>query len=317
MDIKQFFNKKKTIEFIVKDTNNNNNSNSNTMESFNRLLEPYNTCDYISCDIITELMKSVMPSTEVVHSYTSCHKIIKVKISELLVAPIVNWQYNRPPDLTRCNDIARYHFFSKNIPDNMLYFSFNNKDKKFNVIDGIHRYTSLKIIKEQNSKPLDMITPGEFGNDNDAKWLYESYIIINIRFNATEGELIELFKALNKSAPIPELYIKDVKNEKRHIIETLANSWQIKYKEHFSSNNKPTKPNVNRDRFIDLLETLYDKHNINEENKSMLEQLLDDLNFQISHSPLPKGLTQNAQDKCAKSGCWLFIYKLDELLKMI
>ena len=288
------------------------------MESFYRVLEPYKNSEYIPCNIIPEVIQYLMPSSEIVHSYTPCHKIVKVKVSDILEAPITNWQYNRPPDLTRCNDIARYHYFSKNIPDNMLYFAFNNKNQKFNVIDGIHRYTSLKIIKEHNSKPLDIITPGDFGNDNDAKWLYESYVIINVRFNATEGELIELFKALNKSAPIPELYIKDVKREKRDIIESLANSWQIKYKEHFSSSNKPTKPNINRDRFIDLLEILYDKYNISEDNKNKLDQILYDKNFEISHTILPKGfLTKNAYEKCFKSGCWLFIYKPEELVNMI
>ncbi len=294
---------------VLKDTN---------LESFYKLLEPYNTSEYIPCGIIPDLIKTVMPSSEIIHSYSLLHHVIKLKVSDMLEAPISNWQYNRPPDLVRCNDIARYHYLSKNILDNMLYLAFNNKDKKFNVIDGIHRYTSLKIIKEENSKPLDMLTPGDFGNDNNAKWLYDSYIIINVRFNSTEGDLIELFKALNKSAPIPELYIKDVKKEKRDIIETLSNSWQIKYKDHFSSSAKPTKPNVNRDRFIDFLELLYDKHNIGEDNKNKLGQLLDDANFQISHSDLPKNLiTQNAREKCLKTGCWLFVYKLDKLLKII
>ena len=308
MSIQTFLKKKRTVVVVEDDD----------MESFYRLLEPFKTAEYIPSSVIIDLITAAFPSAEVLHNYTPCHKIIKVKISDLLCAPITNWQYNRPPDFTRCNDIAKYHFYSKNIPDNMLYFAFNNKNKKFNVVDGIHRYTSLKIIKQHNSKPLEILTPGEFGSNNDAKWLYDSYIILNIRFNSTEGELIELFKTLNKSAPIPELYIRDTKKEKRDVIESLASSWQIKYKEHFSSSNKPTKPNVNRDRFIDLLETLYDKHNINEDNKHKLEQLLDDANFDISHSTLPKSLlTQNARDKCVKSGCWLFVYKPDELIKMI
>jgi len=308
MSIQSFLKKKRTVVVIEDDD----------IENFYRLLESFKTAEYIPSNIIPDLITAAFPSAEVIHSYTPCHKIIKVKITDILFAPITNWQYNRPPDLTRCNDIAKYHFYSKNIPDNMLYFAFNNKDQKFNVIDGIHRYTSLKIIKEHNSKPLDMITPGDFGNDNDAKWLYDSYIIINLRFNSTEGDLIELFKALNKSAPIPDLYIRDTKKEKRDVIESLANSWQIKYKEHFSSSNKPTKPNVNRDRFIDLLESLYDKHSITEDNKHKLGQLLDDANFVISHSVLPKGLlTQNAREKCVHSGCWLFVYKPDELVKMI
>jgi hypothetical protein len=318
MSIKQFLNKKSIGGENKKIMRNVVVVEDDTFQRFYDLIEPYKTAEYIPSDIINDLLTSIMPSSEVLHSYTPYHKIIKVKISDILEAPITNWQYNRPPDLTRCYDIARYHFLSKNIPDNMLYFAFNNKQQKFNVIDGIHRYTSLKIIKEQNSKPLDILTPGDFGSDNDAKWLYDSYMILNIRFNATEGDLIELFKALNKSSPIPDLYIRDVKQEKRNIIENIANTWQVRYKEHFSSSNKPTKPNINRDRFIDLLEILYDKHCITEENKNKLGQLLDDMNFKIKHTKLPKGiLTQNGYDKCNRSGCWLFIYKSEEIQKMI
>lgn len=319
MNIKQFLNKKTVIGERKKIMRNVVVvEEDDTSQRFYDLINPYKTAEYIPGNIIPELLTSIMPSAEVLHSYTPYHKIIKVKITDILEAPITNWQYNRPPDLTRCHDIARYHFLSKNIPDNMLYFAFNNKQQKFNVIDGIHRYTSLKIIKEHNSKPLEMLTPGDFGSDNDAKWLYDSYIIVNVRFNATEGDLIELFKALNKSSPIPELYIRDVKQEKRNIIESIANTWQVKYKEHFSSSNKPTKPNINRDRFIDLLDFLYDKHGITEETKNKLEQLIYDKNFIISNSNLPKGLlTQNGYEKCLKSGCWLFVYKPEELERII
>ena len=137
-----------------------------------------------------------------------------------------------------------------------------------------------------------------------------------MRFNSTEGELIELFKTLNKSTPIPDLYIRDVVKEKRDIIENVANNWQVKYKTHFSSNNKPNKPNINRDRFIDLLEQIYNKYNINENNKNLLEEVLERANWNISVN-IPLKLSETIVKKCKDSGCWLFIYSDDKLLKII
>jgi hypothetical protein len=303
---------------------NNNNLKKPTLiieeddsnENVGNILEPYKNMEYIPLNIIENLIKYSFQSSEILHSYSSYHKIVKIQISDLLTAKISNWKYNRPPDLIRCLDIARYIYLSKNVIDTMLYVSFNNKNQSFEIIDGIHRYTSLKIIQRENSKQLDLLTPSEFGNNNDAKWLYDSYIILNIRINTTEGELIELFKSLNKSNPIPDLYIRDVNKDKREIIEAVSNNWQIKYKSHFSSNNKPNKPNINRDRFIDLLEKIYDKYNISNENKQLLDELLQRTNTNILYN-IPKKLSTPIKEKCIATGLWLFIYSPDELIKMI
>jgi len=258
-----------------------------------------------------------MSSIEIVHTYSERHFILKIKIKDLLKASITNWKYNRPPDMVRCGDIAKYIYLLQSPVDTMLYLNFNNKTKSFDVIDGIHRYTSLKIIKDNNSNSsLDFITPGDYGNNNDADWLYESHIILNMRFNSTEGELIELFKTLNKSTPIPDLYIRDVVKEKRDIIENLANKWQTKYKSHFSPNNKPNKPNINRDRFIDLLEQIYNKYNINENNKTLLEEVLERANWNISVN-IPLKTSETIVKKCKDSGCWLFIYSDEKIVKIV
>jgi hypothetical protein len=200
----------------------------------------------------------------------------------------------------------------------MIYLSFNNKKQTFDIVDGIHRYTSLKIIKENNSIPLDLLTPSDFGNNNDAEWLFNSYIIINLRINALDGELIELFKNLNKSNPVPELYIRDVNKEKKEIIEKIVNDWQQKYSSHFSSKLKPYKPNINRDRFIDLVEIIYDKYEISYEKKDFLEHLLERTNTNISYN-VPRKITKtkSVNEKCLETGCWLFIYSIEELTKMI
>ena len=302
-DIRNFIAKNKK-KLIIEDT------------PLNNLLEPYKKCEFIPNNIINNLLMIIMPTSEIIHSYSDRHMIIKIKISDLLESPISNWKYNRPPDQIRCADIAKYIYLSKKPLDTMLYVSFNNINQSFDVIDGIHRYTSLKILKENNSKSLDLITGGDYGNNNDAEWLYNSYIILNIRFNAIEGELIELFKNLNKSSPISDLYIRDFVKEKREIIENVANNWQVKFKSHFSSNNKPNKPNINRDRFIDLLQEIYIKYNINEDNKQLLEQVLDRANWNISIN-IPNKLSETIIDKCKFTGCWLFIYTNDKLIKMI
>lgn len=289
---------------------------SNNTNNFCELLKPYTNSEFLPTHIINKMLLYAFKSCEIMHEYTSYHKIIKIKISDLISAPIVNWQYNRPPDQTRCYDIARYIYRSKTAVDTMLYLSFNTKNQTFDIIDGIHRFTSIKIIENNNSKPLDLLTPSEFGNNEDAQWLYDSYIIINLRINASEGELIELFKSLNKSNPIPELYIRDVNKCKKDIIESMSNNWQVKYTCHFSSNNSPNKPNINRDRFIDLLEIIYDKYKITEETKSLLESKLELANTNISYNK-PKKLTKKVIEKCTKSGCWLFVYNIQELAKMI
>ena len=301
--------KKKPNIIIEEDTKSN---------SFIELLEPFRNQEYIPTNVINPIILSVFPSCEVLHEYSANHKIIKIKIEDLLSGPIMNWQYNRPPDMIRCNDIARYIYKSKTSIDTMLYLSFNNKTQAFDIIDGIHRYTSLKIIKEHNSKPLDLITPSDFGNNNDANWLFDIYIIINLRINALDGELIELFKNLNKSNPIPDLYIRDVNKDKKEIIEKIAKNWQTKYPSHFSSKSKPYKPNINRDRFIDLLEIVYDKYEINEEKKPLLENILERTNTNISYN-VPRKIikTKSINEKCVETGCWLFIYTIDELVKMM
>lgn len=301
--------KKKPNIIIEEDTKSN---------SFIELLEPFRNQEYIPTNIINPIILSVFPSCEVLHEYSNNHKIIKIKIEDLLSGPIMNWQYNRPPDMIRCNDIARYIYKSKTSIDTMLYLSFNNKTQAFDIIVGIHRYTSLKIIKEHNSKPLDLITPSDFGNNNDANWLFDIYIIINLRINALDGELIELFKNLNKSNPIPDLYIRDVNKDKKEIIEKIAKDWQTKYPSHFSSKSKPYKPNINRDRFIDLLEIVYDKYEINEEKKALLENILERTNTNISYN-VPRKIikTKIINEKCVETGCWLFIYTVDELVKMM
>lgn len=257
-------------------------------------------------------MHVAFPSCTVLHTYSPQHHIIKVPIYELLNAPIMNWQYNRPADRVRCEDIARYIVLSKKPVDTMMYICFNNKKQVFDIIDGIHRYTALCIVQEKSN--LDYISSNEFSGD--MSWLMNSSLLLNIRVNTPQGELIELFQSLNKSNPIPELYMRDVAKDKRDTIQALAMKWQSQYKLHFSASNKPNKPNINRDRFMDVLDCIYDKYHVTDQSKDKLEQILERNNGHISLYP-PKKLSASVREKCETTGCWLFVYSPEELMKML
>ena len=100
-DIRNFIAKNKK-KLIIEDT------------PLNNLLEPYKKCEFIPNNIINNLLMIIMPTSEIIHSYSDRHMIIKIKISDLLESPISNWKYNRPPDQIRCADIAKYIYLSKN-----------------------------------------------------------------------------------------------------------------------------------------------------------------------------------------------------------
>lgn len=287
---------------------------------FDSIMDKYEEEDFIPLYVTENLLDASFESLEIIHHYSDKHFIVKVQIMDLLKSPIKNWEYNRPPDMIRCNNIAKYIYNSRKPVDTMMHLSFNIKTKSYDILDGIHRLTALKIIYENNSKELDLITESEFGNDGSATWLYESYIILNIRFNATQGENIEVFQSLNKSSPVPDLYIRDYAKERRETIEAIARDWQFRYSSHFVPTQKPNRPNISRDRFIELLDSLYDKHNISEGEKN-LSQIIETANWNITMNPPSKlaalKLTSSMLDKCHKTGCWLFIYPIEHLEKMI
>ena len=235
------------------------------------------------------------------HSHS--HAVYLIQIRYLLNEFVDNWFYNRPPDMERIPIIAEA-IYNKKIPiETMFYLSFNPKTEKFDVLDGIHRITALKLIKEENST--------KFRGDN-ADLLFNQYVLVNIRFNFTHGDLCNAFENLNSCRPVPELYMGNhEKKSKVQIINNIANEWCHKYKKHFSSSSKPNTGNTNRDKFVDLLDKLYDKHQCKDEN--MLRNILDDANEDLSLNN-PK-VSIDALYKCKETGCYLFLLKNDKLLE--
>lgn len=290
-------------------TENNNNSKYN----YDIMRHNYNNKEYIPNNTFPLIMSHHFTTSELLFCYNETQLVYKIKIKDLLnsfmnTKTIKNWEHNRPPDLVRCPDIARNIFNSKNPIDTIIYLTWNNIKGIFEVLDGIHRLTALAFIKSENIKQFDLLDNNDFSSD--ASWLYEQYILCNIRFNATKGQLVEAFENLNKIQIVPELYIKDHNKDKRDIIDAVVNEWMVKYKPCFTSSASPNIPHTNRNKFVELLDKVYDRFHI--EDVSSLRKILNDVNVNIENN-IPKKATLNARTKCKETGCYLFLYKNDKL----
>jgi len=262
------------------------------------------------------------PSLCNIHCYYFNHYLIKVRIIDLFKFPSVaieRWEYNRPPDEMRCLEIAKYIYTSRQPFDTIIYTNFNTVKNTLEIVDGMHRYTALKIIYEENHKQPDLLTNevNYFGENGNAQWLYDAHILLSLRIDATEGQLRDLFISINKSIPVPSLYIYDYNGEKIKIIEKIVSEYREKYKLHFSPNLRYNSPNINTEDFKNILDAIYKKY----DKKMILSELVDDTNTYISKSMTEQmkkkhKITEKIIEKCQKSGCWLFIYKSDVLLQI-
>jgi hypothetical protein len=257
-------------------------------------------------------IKSLLPSFETIHTYHKDHVIFKCTIYDLLNAAsqknVINWKYNRPPDIIRCNEIAESIYTKKQDNDWIFYMVYEND--VLHIIDGIHRFHSLQIINRESNKPVDHLTP--ILSNGSADWLYEKYILISLRLNMSEGQTVDLFRSLNKSNPVPDLYMVDTDHQKRTIIEYNVNEWVTKFSSHFTASKNPNIPNMNRDRFIEILDYVYNKYNLNNSTSYVLPEKLYELNAKLKKNP-PKKITANAIEKCIKTGCFIFLLRGEQL----
>jgi len=288
------------------------------IDKYNEIRSAFRLRDNIPLNSIPIIMKHYFKSSEKMLEYNAEHVVYKIMIKDLLKDFVENWIRNRPPDMARIDDIATsiYKSSKSNYPfETMIYLSFNKENEKFDILDGIHRITALKLIKEENSKPAEHMDtePQKFSSGNDANSLFNQYILVTIRFNATEGDLSNTFQNLNKSRPVPQLYMGNQPKDKIEIINNIANQWCHKYKKNFSKDDVKIliTGNTTRDKFVDLLDKLYDKHQCKNENK--LRDILDKTNENLSlnnHKVSIKVL-----EKCKETGCYLFLLKNDKLLE--
>ena len=248
---------------------------------------------------------------------TKLHYIFSCSVLELITqysingenSFIINWSGNRPPDMERCNEIAEKIHINRTEVDWMLYVFYDIENNKINILDGIHRLTALALIIRDNKTPEDHLTPGKY--TGNIEWLLEQNILINIRMNLqTDLEKKLVLAKLNNSIPVPLMYIESQnlyqQQQKCTIIENIIK--QPYYKLHYSGDTikNSQRPNVIRDKFINVISELYDKMQINSSNIHLLYEKLNDVNnfYRYNH---PKDV--NMINKCIISGCYLFLDK--------
>lgn len=251
---------------------------------------------------------------------THCLAIISVK-KLLQLQNIQNWKYNRPPDNVRVVKMAEYMVTNRPMLDTMIYCNYNSITNKYEIYDGIHRLTTLKYIVEQHEKDKhDYMNNSIYMHSID--WLLYRTLLFNIRVNATEGEIMEIFMSLNKSVPIPELYIENPSEKKRLCVEKTVEIYQQMYKTHFSPSVKVQRPNTNRESFTNFVSQIYDFILPSCENE--LIQQLDEINNDVRTQVLEMEtdskrmkkykITAGMISKCKASNCYLFMENLDNLL---
>ena len=239
------------------------------------------------------------------HTFSSAHKLIKTTVGDLLEYPIRNWEYNRPPDDIRCNEISNYLAKPEVQLLQPFYLHYDSKENMYYVLDGIHRYTALTMIEYK-----------EIVNTKT--------VFIHIFNDLSKGMLVDIFENLNKTIPVPQLYVNVDKHDSSQIsiIEEILTDYKKRYKEHFSPNGTFCAPNINRESFTNLLTDLYKLHNIR--NKKGLEDILTKTNNSIKERidsgmhtrSLPNKFSEKQKDKCRKSGLYLFLYNC-EIIKTI
>jgi len=293
-------------------------NNEEEQNKYNDVRSAFKKSEYVHLNSIPIIMEHYFKGSKLILPITPIHSVYKIMLKDLVNDSVENWFYNRPPDMERIPIIAEDIYNKRNPIETMFYLSFNKQNEKFDVLDGIHRITALKLIKEENSKPLDCFDPNKFPLCKEVyNLLFNQYILVNIRFNSTHGDLCNLFESLNRSRPVPELYMGNYQaKNKFKIIDNIANDWYHKYKKHFSGDNviNPNTGNTNRDKFVDLLDKLYDKHECKDDNK--LRDILDNANNQLSKEKFTK-VSDKVLSKCKETGCYLFLLKNDKLLKII
>jgi hypothetical protein len=234
----------------------------------------------------------------VIHEYDESHRVIKLNIGQLLELPIENWKANRPPDDVRVAELEAFIQKQASKVLQPLYIHYNPKTDIYEVLDGIHRYSAMKAMKEPH--------------------ILDKIVFVHLFIDHDHGSLISIFNNLNKTVPVPELYIaqsQDNANQKE-IIEAVTEQWKKLYKSHFSGSNTSCQiPNIIRDHFINILTKLYTSHRIR--CKTKLIELLERANYNIKEYVLSdkklaefrKNFSENQLQKCSKSGCYLFLYK--------
>ena len=248
---------------------------------------------------------------KLVISYEDRHQTYKIKMKKFIKLNMNRWQFNRPANMERVQEIEE-DLFKRRKPISFIFQCiYNQEEKSFEIVDGIHRYHSLKRIN------------GMLEENESNSWFYNSYILIEMKYNYSKGEYIDWFETINKCSPVSEIYTNS-HDERKEIVEEVVNIYYSTYNSHFTGALKPNIPNTSREKFTDVVLYICDNFNISYENKKCILKILEDINKSISqivtsNNPkrFNKNITEKSLEKCKLTGLYLFLSKPEKLLILI
>lgn len=249
-----------------------------------------------------------MQPMQPIHTYSATHILYLISVREFLTLPVKNWQFNRQPDIPRCKEIATHITKTKTPLETIFYLAKNGAN--YEVLDGIHRYTALKIL---SAAPVDYIT-------DPMTEIMGSMVLLNIRYDATIGQLIDFFQSLNKSIPVSELYMRDPNVVRNELVENIVQKWQTRYPDHFSTSVKYKRPNMTVDAYKDVIHSMLlqfiEQNYIDPEaiDVECIEDALEQLNNIAYEEWNEKDTPASAIEKCRKTGFWLFMFSKDNIM---
>lgn len=305
-----------------------------TQQIYVQYRNKYKRENYIPTTHIDMAFSHHFPNSSIIYNINEDIKLCSIKISDLLQANVINWEFNRQPDQVRVPEIARHIYDSRKHINTHFYLGYNFKNDRFEIIDGSHRYWALKMLKSLSDANGEIIDD-RLRNNNETvatwfnpqeniEWLLNSYSIVQINFKSSKNELILLRDDINHSQPMPtemREFSQDI--EKNGIINRIADEYINRYKQCFADSNNESymrsNRKTNRDKFIVLLSKLYDKYNIDINRVGTLQQRLEIANDKIRCELQDNKIkcNQNIKSKCQETGCYLFLHRDETLFNLI
>jgi len=220
------------------------------------------------------------------HSYNDDEHLFLTN-SKQLINFTQNWKFNRPQDPTRIEEICEYIEKTNNI-DGIIYIGqlIKNKTISYVCYDGNHRRSALEKLEK------------------------EYYVLVHVLCNTTDFNIKDRFEILNKSNPVPDIYIREeTDNNVKIMITELVKKITEQWPKHQSGSKKPQRPNFNRDNLTEKLDDILKKKCIDDMDNidSIWNRILQLNKLYKDFYKDNVDISQKIMKKCNKNDCYLFL----------
>jgi hypothetical protein len=205
------------------------------------------------------------------------HTVYWVPFDIFAKLPIERWQYNRPPDEARVAEIREWMRTSERV-DGIIHLAAIGT--KLVCYESNHRREAMKGLTNLHN------------------------VLVDILWDATDGEVKEEFFRLNKAVSVPDLYVTEDQSIQLDELRAAVDAFCANYKALKVPSSRPQRPHFNRDMVTDEF------YRMMKELKIGVPELMDrltTLNTRLRSRDKSK-LTDKVVAKCEASGLWLFAW---------